>query len=209
VALDAVDEIRATYRNFELLVIGPGTPIPHEGVRYLGSLGADQRDGILSIADMLIAPNTGQESFGLVLVEALAQGLRVVASDLPAFREVLSPDSDLGALPAGCALFPPGDSSALAQAVLRVLTVSASASAAAGWEHVQRYGWDTVGPQVLNAYQEACTQDSDLAAVEPDPISISTARQGLRHRWSRLRGIANRVVRSKFRAPSSAEHAVD
>jgi phosphatidylinositol alpha-mannosyltransferase len=235
VALDAMTEIRATYRNFELLVVGPGTPIPQEGVRYLGSVSADQRDAVLSIADMLLAPNTGQESFGLVLIEALAQGLRVVASDLPAFREVLSIESDQsdpgpsrnepvrnnpaardvshsdradGEIPAGCVLFPAGDSSALAAAVLRALAIPASKVAPAAYTHAQRYSWDVVGPQILAVYQQVteASRDETVQAAD-EPLANSSANKP--PLWQRLRHrITHTVVAAKLRAPSTTDHAV-
>ena len=61
----------------------------------------------LARARVLVAPNTGGESFGIVLTEAMAAGLPVVASDLPAFRDVLD-DGRRGLL------VPPGDAAALA-----------------------------------------------------------------------------------------------
>jgi phosphatidylinositol alpha-mannosyltransferase len=171
VALGAVAKIRAVYPGFELLVIGPGTHRPCEGVRYLGSLESSARDSVLASADVLIAPNTGQESFGMILIEALAQGMRVAASDLPSFREVLfgdptetpsvahvaSPTAALGSSSAlsGCQLFAPGDPVALSEAVCRVLDVPVQQVSKAARARAQRYSWDVIGPQILTVYRGA------------------------------------------------------
>ena len=93
---------------------------------------------------MLVAPNLAGESFGLVLVEALAHGAAVLASDLPAFRAVVDD-------PAVARFFPPGAATA-ATAGLRELLATppdpALTRAAAA-----PYAWDSVGPRVLRAYE--------------------------------------------------------
>lgn len=69
---------------------------------------------MLRSADVYCAPNTGGESFGIVLVEAMAAGTAVVASDLDAFRRVLE-DGEAGRL------VPVEDPAALAEALIAVL----------------------------------------------------------------------------------------
>ena len=66
-------------------------------------------------ADVFVAPALGQESFGIVLVEAMAAGVPIVASGIPGYREVVR--AGIEGL-----LVPPGDAGALAAAVRRVLT---------------------------------------------------------------------------------------
>jgi len=98
------------------------------------------------------APNTGGESFGMVLAEAMAAGAPVVASDLDAFRSVLRGGR------AG-ELFATGDAADLARAVGRLLdhperraSLSAAASAA-----VRIYDWPTVARDVLQVYETVVT----------------------------------------------------
>jgi phosphatidylinositol alpha-mannosyltransferase len=65
-------------------------------------------------ADVYCAPNTGQESFGIVLLEAMAAGTAVLASDIPGYRNVARPGQD-------GLLVPPGDPEALRAALRRLL----------------------------------------------------------------------------------------
>jgi phosphatidylinositol alpha-mannosyltransferase len=101
-------------------------------------------------ADVFVASAVGQESFGMALVEAMAAGVPVVASDIPGFREVVR-DGIEGLL------VPPGDPSALAAALRRVLadTELATALGRAGRERAERYRWDRVCTEVEIAYRDA------------------------------------------------------
>lgn len=98
-------------------------------------------------ADVFVAPATGQESFGIVLVEAMAAGLPVVASDIRGYREVVR--NGVEGL-----LVPPNDPAALATALRQVLTRPALAAALgrAGRARAGRYGWDRVVPRLEALY---------------------------------------------------------
>ena len=101
-------------------------------------------------ADVYCAPNTGGESFGIVLVEAMAAGTAVVASDLDAFRRVLD-DGDGGPAGAGRRLrrrWPP--------ALIEVLGDDAARDAlrrAAAATRCARYDWSVVAAQILRVYE--------------------------------------------------------
>jgi phosphatidylinositol alpha-mannosyltransferase len=114
---------------------------------------------MLHSVDVFCAPNTGGESFGYVLVEAMASGAPIVASDLEAFRQVLR-DGAAGEL------FPAGDAAALARAAARLLddpalraSLAAEASAA-----VREFDWSVVAKDVLRVY-EAVAPASGRVAV--------------------------------------------
>jgi phosphatidylinositol alpha-mannosyltransferase len=83
-------------------------------VEWLGRLTDEEKVARLASADVLCAPSLRGESFGVVLIEAMAAGTAIVASDLPGYRRVARPDVD-------ALLTPPGDTSALAAALKRVL----------------------------------------------------------------------------------------
>ncbi|MGH3555192.1 MAG: glycosyltransferase family 4 protein, partial [Mycobacterium sp.] len=99
-------------------------------------------------ADVYCAPNTGGESFGIVLVEAMAAGTAVVASDLHAFRRVLR-DGEAGRL------VPVGDGAALAAGLIEVLESDPTRKryVAAGADVVRRYDWSVVADQIMRVYE--------------------------------------------------------
>jgi phosphatidylinositol alpha-mannosyltransferase len=134
-------------------------------VELLGPLDDASKASLLRSVDAYVAPHTGGESFGIVLVEAMSAGAPVVASDLGAFRRVLD-DGRLGVL------VRTGDPAALAQALLGLLDdpargaelVDRAASA------VRRYDWSRVAAQVLDVY-ETVRLGNDR--VGEDPMSLS------------------------------------
>jgi phosphatidylinositol alpha-mannosyltransferase len=148
--LQAWPSVRAAIPKARLLVAGPGTPIDVSGVEYLGVLDGPERDRLLTRATVLAAPNTGQESFGLVLVEALACATAVVASDLAEFRVTLSDTQGTAAT-----LVPPGDATAWADAVVAALRQPPDA--ARGRRIATRYSWDAIGPQLLDVYHRVAS----------------------------------------------------
>jgi phosphatidylinositol alpha-mannosyltransferase len=119
-----------------------------ERVVLLGQVSDDDRIRMLHSVDVFCAPNTGGESFGYVLVEAMASGAPIVASDLEAFRQVLR-GGEAGEL------FPTGDPVALAEAAGRLLddpARRASLSKAAALA-VREFDWSVVARDVLRVYQ--------------------------------------------------------
>lgn len=119
-------------------------------VRMLGVPPYDELPRYHAAAEVFVAPNTGGESFGLVLAEAMAAGLPVVASDIPGFREVVR-DGVEGLL------VPPRDPQALAAAVARVLGDRSLARrlGEAGRRRADRYRWDRVADEIERAYRDA------------------------------------------------------
>jgi len=145
--------------GLRLLVAGPGDAselydeIPdflHDRVIFLGLVSEADKARMLRSVDVYVAPNTGGESFGMILTEAMAAGTAIAASDLDAFRRVL----DGGR--AG-ALFPTGDPAALAVllgALLDDPDRRRALSAAAGTA-VAAFDWPTVAQRVLEVYATA------------------------------------------------------
>jgi phosphatidylinositol alpha-mannosyltransferase len=156
VALDAFETIMSAFPTARLLVGGPGraTRRPStsatRGVEFLGELTDSDRACLLASAAVFVAPNVGGESFGVILVEAMAAGAPVVASDLPAFSAVLEGGR------AG-RLFATGDASAAAAAVIDVLEDQAAAAAlrAHGQAAAKAYDWSRVLPAIEAVYDSA------------------------------------------------------
>lgn len=137
--------------DVSVTVIGGGHPRELPGVRFVGRVSEEEKARILGAADIYVAPNTGGESFGIVLVEAMAAGCAVVASDLEAFAAVVDAHAKE---PAG-RLFRTGSDSELAR-VLAALIDDPAARArlvAAGKRRAPRYDWSTVAREVLAVYE--------------------------------------------------------
>jgi phosphatidylinositol alpha-mannosyltransferase len=118
-------------------------------VVMLGNVPHDELPPYHAAAEVFCAPATGRESFGIVLVEAMAAGLPVIASDIPGYREVVR-DQIEGLL------VPPRDPDALAASLGDVLddTDLAKRLGEAGWQRARRYSWDTVAAEIEDIYRE-------------------------------------------------------
>lgn len=147
IALSAFSKVHDQHPEAELVVMGAKREGGPTGVKFLGRVTEGEKRRTLASSAIYVAPNTGGESFGIVLAEAMAAGCAVIASDLDAFREVLQ----------GHGLtVPVGDSSALAGAIGRLLDNVGERErlGAAGNRAVQRYDWG----HVLNQYRDAYTK---------------------------------------------------
>ena len=136
--------------GLRLLVVGGGDPpdVPQGlDVRFLGPVDDATKARVLATADVYVAPNTGGESFGIVLVEAMAAGTCVLASDLPAFRAVLA-DGRAGAT------FPTGDAAALAVALGQLLDDPDRRARLrrAASVRVTSFDWSTVASRIEEVY---------------------------------------------------------
>ncbi|MGW9285828.1 glycosyltransferase family 4 protein, partial [Streptomyces diastaticus] len=111
--------------------------------------------------DVYVAPNTGGESFGIILVEAMSAGAPVLASDLDAFSQVL----DHGG--AG-ELFTNEDADALAAGAIRLLGDAERRERLRehGSRHVKRFDWTTVGSDILAVYETVTDGAASVATDE-------------------------------------------
>jgi phosphatidyl-myo-inositol alpha-mannosyltransferase len=119
-------------------------------IDLLGQVSEADKARMLRSVDVYCAPNTGQESFGIILLEAMAARTAIVASDIDAFRQVL----DGGA--AG-ELFDTGNPVALADALATLLDDPARRERliAAGTKAVAPFDWSIIAEQVLRVYELA------------------------------------------------------
>ncbi|ORA78431.1 alpha-(1-2)-phosphatidylinositol mannosyltransferase [Mycolicibacter kumamotonensis] len=156
VLLGALPALVAKFPDLEVLIVGRGDEPELRStagklaghLRFLGQVDDTEKASALRSADVYCAPNTGGESFGIVLAEAMAAGAAVVASDLDAFRRVLR-DGQAGRL------VPVDDHAALAAALIEVLDDDAlrASYVAAGREAVRRYDWSVVAGQIIRVYE--------------------------------------------------------
>lgn len=171
VLVGAAQEILSHHPDAQFLVAGPGEVaeaaklLPStvaSAFRFLGPLSDAEKVSLLADADVYVAPNTGGESFGIILVEAMSAGAPVVASDLPAFDAVL--DQGRAGL-----TFPVGDSPGLARQVCRLLGDSRlrTQMATAGQARAWAFDWSRVGEQVLAVYEAVRSVAGPQVVVEP------------------------------------------
>ena len=159
VLLDALPVIARSIPDIKVFVAGPGDPknveksmdpqLRHR-FEFLGHISEAEKADFISSVSIYVAPNTGGESFGIILAEALAGGACVVASDIPAF------DSLLGGGKFG-ALFASGDSANLAEVVIDLMRDEEKRNqlVRAGQIHAQIFDWEVVAEQIFSIYEMA------------------------------------------------------
>jgi phosphatidylinositol alpha-mannosyltransferase len=157
VLVEAVEHLAPARPDLRVLVAGRGDAehfldgLPREvaaRVDLLGMVSEADKARMLRSVDVYCAPNTGQESFGIVLLEAMAAGTPVVASDIDAFRRVLD-DGRAGRL------FEVGDPGRLAAVLAEVLTDPDGAAELVrrGRSVVEAYDWRAIAARIVGIYQ--------------------------------------------------------
>ncbi len=148
VLLQAWPVVRSSVPHAELRVISTQRPSGPAGVTFLGRVGEEAKRAELAAASVLCAPNLGGESFGLVVVEGMAAGCAVVASDLPAFKAVAGESA---------VFVQAGNSNALAAALAK-MAGDADVAAAAGEaarQAAERFDRSVVLRGYVGAYLDA------------------------------------------------------
>jgi phosphatidylinositol alpha-mannosyltransferase len=158
VAVRAFADLATRLPDVHLVVAGDGaergtvaalSPEARERVVMLGAVPHEKLPAYHAACDLLVAPALGQESFGIVLVEAMAAGVPVVASRIPGYDEVVRDGID-------GILVPPNDPRALADAVERLLGDPALSGrlADAGRGRASEFSWDHVTDRLEELYRE-------------------------------------------------------
>ncbi|HET9778888.1 MAG TPA: glycosyltransferase family 4 protein [Propionibacteriaceae bacterium] len=150
VLLAAVPLIRQARPNLEVIVAGQGTRKLPPWCCNLGTITDEAKAALLRSADVFVAPQLARESFGIVLLEAMASGVQIVASDLPSFVDMLGAPQDEQRLGE---VFAAGDHRALARAVLQVLDRPNPLRATRARQTARNYDWSSVGAAVLAIYR--------------------------------------------------------
>ena len=166
VLVAALPKIIAQFPDLKVFIAGPGDaqevlkdidPYLHSRFEFLGRISESEKADFLASVGLYIAPNTGGESFGIILAEALAAGASVVASDIPAF------DSLLGHGAYGT-LFASEDSQDLAKKVIALLGDEEGRKVIAqrGKKYAQEFDWDVVAEKIYDVYQMAMVGGSTV-----------------------------------------------
>lgn len=153
---EAIKPVLEAVPGSRFLIAGRGTAeclrdVRHEfpdSVEILGEISDEEKASLLRGADVYVAPQLGGESFGIVLVEAMAAGTAVVASDIPAFEAVLE-NGEVGRL------FETGNSKELARTLVELLEDPGMTEriAKSGQAAAENYDWQTVTERILAVYE--------------------------------------------------------
>jgi phosphatidylinositol alpha-mannosyltransferase len=157
VLVDALPVISRFAPDVKIFVAGPGDPAEViEGIdpqlrqrfEFLGKITESEKADFMSSVAVYVAPNTGGESFGIILAEALAGGACVVASDIPAFDDLLG-HGEFGAL------FESESSTDLAKVVIDLLRDETKRKelSARGKERSKKFDWTVVAQQIYSVYE--------------------------------------------------------
>lgn len=157
--LRAMPLVQQQYPSARLVVVGRGDPEKFagimerydvRGVDFLGQATAAELPRFYASCDVFCAPSTSGESFGIVLLEAMAAGIPVAAGDIPGYRSVIRHGVD-------GLLAPPKNSQALALTLVRMMADSElrRSLVAAGQQTAQQYDWPEIARRVLQVYQKA------------------------------------------------------
>ena len=159
----AYSKLKWDWPNLRLIVLGPGNPNDEcqriiaerslQDIEFVGAVSDEEKFRYLKTADIYCSPATGGESFGIVLVEAMAAGLPIVASEIPGYMTVVR--SGVEAM-----TFPPKDVGALAEALGQLLDDGDLKRRLAenSLRRADDFRWERVARQVLDYYR-TCMND--------------------------------------------------
>ena len=180
VLIDALPAIITQIPDIKIFIAGPGDsadalkeiqPALRSRFTFMGRISEEEKANFLASVGLYIAPNTGGESFGIILAEALAAGASVVASDIPAFDSLLG-HGEYGTL------FESENSQDLAIKVVALLEDSAARKEIAqrGKNYAQAFDWDVVADKIYDVYQ--------MAMVGGNGVTLSSENRA----WNKLLG---------------------
>ena len=165
--LEALPKVIKSIPSLELVVAGPGDPtkilakldpVIARHIKFLGRVSEDEKVDFLASLDLYLAPNTGGESFGIILAEAMASGTPVLASNIPAFVDLLAV-GDSGAT------FISEDPTDLALSLIELLKNPERLEELAekGLSSAIRFDWGSVAAQIMSVYEVAMTGQGKVA----------------------------------------------
>jgi len=166
VLIEALRIISRFVPDVRVIVAGPGDsgacadsidPQLRDRFEFLGRITDEEKAALMSSVSIYVAPNTGGESFGIILAEALAGGAPVLASNIPAFDSLLG-HGEFGTL------FESENSEDLARKAIDLLRDRDKRSALSikGQQESERFDWGVVGEQIFNVYEMALTGSSGV-----------------------------------------------
>jgi len=174
----AYARIKERHPDTRLIIAGRGPEIGDlrrfargqkiEDVLFAGRVSDEDKARFYKTADIFVAPSTGQESFGIVLLEAMAAGRAVVASDIHGYKRVVQ--RNVSGL-----LVEPKDPDALADGLERLILDPdlRRSLGEAGARRAVEYDWRHVTEELVSVYAEVIAQRKK-GAPEPSPVPVRT-----------------------------------
>ena len=180
VLVSALPRVIAEFPDVKVFVAGPGDPDAvlkeidpslHSRFTFLGRISEEAKANFLASVGLYVAPNTGGESFGIILAEALAGGASVVASDIPAFDSLLG-HGEYGTL------FQSENAQDLSEKIITLFTNDAQRLAIAerGKAYAQSFDWEVVAEKIYDVYE--------MAMVGGATVSLSSENRA----WNKFLG---------------------
>ena len=169
--LAAYSRLKWDWPNLRLLVVGPGGPDEEsyrimsernlQDVVFVGNVSDDERARYYKTADIFCSPATGRESFGIVLLEAMAARKPIVATSIEGYSSVITHGKE-------GLLVPPKNDEALANAIAALLKDSGlrDSLAANGQRRAQEFRWERVAREVMDHYVASSNGKSENSVVK-------------------------------------------
>jgi phosphatidylinositol alpha-mannosyltransferase len=181
VLIEALPIISRFMPDIKVLVAGPGDPNEflkeidpqlRNRIDFLGKLTETEKADFMSSVGAYVGPNTGGESFGIILAEALAGGAAVVASNIPAFEAVLQ-NGKYGRL------FESENSTDLAKVLIDLLRNPEEKKllSTSGQEYAQKFDWDEVAKDIFEVYE--------MAIVGQGKVGLTSDNRPWNRIWNR------------------------
>ncbi|MDI3339381.1 MAG: glycosyltransferase family 4 protein [Sphaerobacter sp.] len=176
--LRAIALVRQEFPTVRLLVVGPGAPWRFErlleryeldNVTFVGAVSKQELPSYYASADVFCAPSTGRESFGIVLLEAMASGKPVVATRIDGYTAVVRHGVE-------GLLVEPKNPEALAMALVHVLADRELAArlGAAGRRRAEEHSWSVIARRVLDVYEQALGRGGHRQSARHDRSVVVT-----------------------------------
>jgi glycosyltransferase involved in cell wall biosynthesis len=164
VLIEALDKLRSALPNVKLHLVGDGWPRSMRYIEFLlksrgivdyvifhGLAQASSVPCYFKSADVCVIPSR-YEGFGITVLEAMASGIPVVASDIGSFREIVSDGKD-------GVLFKSGDADALSKAILTLYEDSSLSTrlSETALKTVRKYSWEAIAAEYSSLYRRLCS----------------------------------------------------
>ena len=157
--LEAYGSLKWNYPKLRLIVVGPGEPDGDcyriisernlQDITFVGSVSDKTKASFYKTADIYCSPATGNESFGIVLIEAMAAGTPIVATNIAGYSSVITNEKN-------GLLVSPKNSHEIAKSISRIIEDKKLTKKliSAGKKNVEQYRWTTITDQVLKVYKK-------------------------------------------------------